>query len=171
MNIVSHFCRQNGIQPWRMYPQPHLVALPRRNSRRGYGAQQSNSIYKTLRLFAFFWLPVVITLTYKHAAQQRGILPETTGMHLCRFPVKESPVKTCRKICRKTTMNRVFETIFLEATVLVIFPSETQMEASKSLKLLCGVWKEVILSYDCIIMITIIIIVVLAYKKCIAYMK
>ena len=45
---------------------------------------------------------------------------ETAGMRLRRFPAQESRKKRSRKVSRKTTMDRVFETNFI-----VIFPSVT----------------------------------------------
>ena len=47
-------------------------------------------------------------------------------MRLCRFPAQGSRKKRRRKTRRQTAMDRVFE-----ATFLVIFPSVTEMEATK----------------------------------------
>ena len=50
----------------------------------------------------------------------------------------ELKIKRSREICQKTTMDQVFETTFL-----VIFLCNLD-GCSKVLKLLCGVWNEVI---------------------------
>ena len=49
-----------------------------------------------------------------------SLMRETAGMHLRRSSAQESQKKRSRKIRRKTTMDRVFETTFL-----VIFSSVT----------------------------------------------
>lgn len=49
-----------------------------------------------------------------------SLMRQTAGVRLRRFSAKESRKKRSRKIRRKTTVDRVFETTFL-----VIFPSVT----------------------------------------------
>ena len=61
-----------------------------------------------------------------------SLMLETAGMRLRQFSAQESRKERSRKIRRKTTMDRVFETTFL-----VIFPSELRWKR-QSLKIV--VW-------------------------------
>ena len=100
------------------------------------------------------------------------LMEETAGMRLSRFLAKETLGKRCWKICRKTTMDRVFETTLLETNFLVIYPYVTQMEASKSQNCCVVTGRKLsfkgkisykrlrVLSFDCIL-ITIIIIMII----------
>ena len=92
-----------------------------------------------LNFFLFYWYLRLFWLAY-HAARQRGkfvcaysvnfslmwrLMEETAGMRLSRFLAKETLGKRCWEICRKTTMDRVFETTLLETNFLVIYPYVT----------------------------------------------
>ena len=78
-----------------------------------------------------------------------SLMRQTAGVRLRRFSAKESRKKRSRKIRRKTTVDRVFESTFL-----IIFSLCNLHGSGKVLKLLCGVWKEVIFKIQKIVQMT-----------------
>ena len=87
-------------------------------------------IYNSLAVCSLFWLAVVrLSLSLSTVERQficacsvnlARLMPETAGMRLCRFVSEEM-----KEHMPETTMDRVFETTFLETTFLVICSSAT----------------------------------------------